>query len=253
MPVRTLVIAMACAVLTACSSPGSLGPDALAPTGEGRGSSAAKGDRSHDEGDKDGRKQGGGPKGSGNAETGGSGTDGSGGSGSGSPEAGPGGSGSDKGGTASAELTDRTGDTESSDDPPAYTDIVAAGIQGGPETIRLTITVSDPVPKRMPDADTVFSVDTTIDGKGKPYSVYADGTANGWTAYVSHDEKSRKLQNAFHIEGATTVIEVPWSVIGGQRRFRWSASTAWTRTTLTSTYFSFDEVPSGNGARYPGR
>jgi hypothetical protein len=247
---RELLVALLCAALTACSSPTTTEPDAVSSTDDGRGSPA--GDRSNDEekqsepGDK-------GSKGGDNGGTGGSGTGDAKGSGAGSDETEAGDPGSDKDSTASAALTDRVGDTESSEDPPAYTDIVAAGIQGGAETVRLTITVNDQVPKRMPDADTFFSVDTSIEGKGKPYSVYADGTANGWTAYVTHGGDTRKLPGAFHIEGDTTVIEVPWSVIGGQRRFRWSAETSWSRTTLTSTYYSFDEASRPNGARYPGR
>jgi hypothetical protein len=239
------------ATLTACSSGGTTGPDAISPTDEGGRSPADE--RSNDEGKQSERERGDeGSKGDNKGDAGDPGTGGSEASGAGSDETDPGGSASGKASTASAGLTDRIGDTESSEDPPAYTDIVAAGIEGSGQTLRLTITVNDQVPRRMPDADTFFSVDTTIDGEGKPYSVYADGTANGWTAYVSHDGESRKLPNVFHIEGATTVIEVPWNVIGGQRRFRWSAQTSWSRSTLTRTYYSFDEASRGNGARYPG-
>jgi hypothetical protein len=249
--VRKLMLVLLLATLTACSSGGTNGPDAIAPTDDGGRSRADE--RSPDEGKQSEREQDGkGSKGGGEGQPDGSGPGDSEGSGSGSGGTDLGDSGSSNGSTASVELTDGIGDTESSEDPPAYTDIVAAGVEGSSQTLRLTITVNDPVPRRMPDADTFFSVDTTIDGEGKPYNVYADGTANGWTAYVSHNEGSRKLQNAFRIDGSTTVIEIPWSVIGGQRRFRWSAATSWTRSTLTRTYYSFDEASRGNGARYPG-
>lgn len=153
--------------------------------------------------------------------------------------------------TASATVTDPAGDTQSSGETPPYTDIVEAGIRGHGRTVRLISTFRGAVPSRMSDGRTIMSVETTIRRSGRTYSVYADGDDDGWTAYISSRGETRRLEDAFSVSGATTRLEVPWTMIGGPGKLRWSASSSWTRTTLTDTYYAFDSAPEDSRARYP--
>jgi hypothetical protein len=154
--------------------------------------------------------------------------------------------------TGSAKVLDSTGDAEASGEAPAYTDIIEAAVRGRGRTLLLTVTLRGDVPARMPDDDTFMSVETLVDKGGREYSIYADADDDGWTAYITQRGDSRRLEEVFSFQGRTTAIEIPWGLIGGAGGFRWSANSAWTRTTLTNTYFAFDSAPDGNKARYPG-
>lgn len=153
--------------------------------------------------------------------------------------------------TASATVTDPAADTQSSGETPPYTDIIEAGIRGRGRTVRLITTFRGAVPPKMSDSSTIMSVETTIRRSGRTYSVYADGDDDGWTAYISSRGETRRLEDAFSVSGATTRLKIPWAMIGGPGKLRWSASSSWTRTTLTDTYYAFDSVPEDSRARYP--
>lgn len=153
--------------------------------------------------------------------------------------------------TGSARVTDPSGDADPSGEAPSYTDMVKAAVQGLGRTVRLTATFRGVVPQKMDDDDTFMSVEIKIHKGGRTYAVYADGNDEGWTAYLSERADNRRLEGAFSIEGETTVFEIPWGLIGGPGPFRWTARSAWTRTTLTNTLFAFDNAPEGKKARYP--
>jgi hypothetical protein len=91
-----------------------------------------------------------------------------------------------------------------------------------------------------------------LDMKGsEEHQIYALGGSDGWQADL---DNSGSFPGRFVIAGDSFVFELPWSRLGGAKRFRWESETAWTKkpsSPLGQTEFSFDRVPEFEPARFP--
>jgi len=152
---------------------------------------------------------------------------------------------------AVAFRSDPSGDTDRDGDPPAYTDIRRALLQGRGRTLRLTLRVDGPIDETLPEG-TDMTVNFRLDLRGDDdYQIYAVGGREGWRADPAN---SGRFPGRFLISGDRFVFELPWSALGGPARLRWEAETAWTRTPsglLAQTEFAFDRVPEYEAASYP--
>ena len=181
------------------------------------------------------------------------------------PTSGPGGSGSspDHGGekqpkrlgpppaAATAVRSDPSGDTDRSGEPPAYTDIRRAILQGAGRTLRLTLRVDGDIAETLAEGSDM-TVNFRLDLKGSnDHQIYAVGGRDGWRADL---DNSGRWPGRFAVAGDRFVFELDWSRLGGPARLRWEAESAWTKSPsnpLAQTEFAFDRVPEYEPAPYP--
>ena len=142
--------------------------------------------------------------------------------------------------------TDLRSDGDSFGETPGYSDITAAAIKGSERDLVFTLSVDGAIPTRMPDKDTSMTATFKLStGRGED-DLHLTGDADGWTARFG----DRSI-DAFAIRGDRFIVSLPWSLVGGGRRFDWVAQSAWTSSSSGSTYYYFDDAPDQGTATFP--
>jgi hypothetical protein len=137
---------------------------------------------------------------------------------------------------------------------PAYAEIVKASIVGLGEDFRMTLTLADAVPDRMPNDKThmivAFGITGTEESEG--YSFGAQATQEGWTAYAGgRDDGNGEFPGTFFIKGNAIELTVPWDYIAGPRAFEWYAASNWFSQLANQTHYRVDLAPSDGLAKFP--
>lgn len=153
---------------------------------------------------------------------------------------------------ATAAVTDPPSDAQKSGSPPSFAEIMAASVEGLGRSLRLTLALAGDVPEKMPDDKTFMIVAWNIGGdkKHKSMGFSAQADTEGWKVTAgSSTGEPKKFTGSFEIVKNRVVITIPWSFVGGPRRFEWSTASTWSSTSEGKSNSSADNIPN---ARFPG-
>lgn len=166
------------------------------------------------------------------------------------PDAGPRAGKQDPKRQATARVDDPPRDPEGEGDAPAYMDLTSVTLQRN-QGLLMTLRFAQDLPARMPDGQSnmLAGVDLRI-GK-EEISIYAEGSENGWRPRSSHSSPS-EFPGTLSRAGDTFVFQVSKSLVGDANRFTWYGHSSWTKSTLTSTDYAFDQAPDVQRGRFPG-
>lgn len=155
--------------------------------------------------------------------------------------------------TKRASLGDPPGDAQIAGEVPGYLDILGGVVEGaGPDGLRLILRMSGPVPETMPDDRTHLIIAWNLTGSKKATGAgfSAQAGSAGWVVSAAQGPDTVDFTGALAIDGNDVILTVPWSFIGGARRFEWSAAASWFSSSEdgTSSSSSADNITQG---RYP--
>lgn len=166
----------------------------------------------------------------------------------GSGDSGSSGSGADRTRAAAAVscADDMSGDTEGSGSTPAYTDLTRACVREQGSQLVLQATTAGAPPARMPDGGTNLAMGFEL---GRDVYVGIQSTGGGWSAYLTHGNGRRALAPP-RVVGREVQVVVPVAALDGARQVAWRMQSSWTRSTLVSTAYAFDEAPNGHASSF---
>lgn len=135
---------------------------------------------------------------------------------------------------------------------PGYADLLAIGIEDDGHSARITVRVASSPPDPMPDGEQMgVGVDLyRRDTAESDYQVYAQGTEDGWLAYLATPEGIVEYPGRFAMGGARLVFTVPWSSLDGIRGTRFSGYTDWDRERPVLNEVGADRAPARGTARF---
>lgn len=150
-------------------------------------------------------------------------------------------------------MADDVDDAFSAGEPPAYADVIAATVVGRGKVLQMTITFAEELPARTEeDEELIAALALREPGTEKSrWTFAARSSPLGWDAFKKARDKQRRLEDALSIRDGSVILRLPWTVIGGPRRFEWYANGSWARTGAAVKSFSFDLAPNGDVAAYP--
>jgi hypothetical protein len=81
------------------------------------------------------------------------------------------------------------------------------------------------------------------------YAFGAQGTQEGWKAYAGNQKqesgkRAQRFPGRLQVSGNRIVMTVPWSYVGGPRRFEWFSNSTWFSSVANTTHYSYDPVPN---------
>ncbi len=152
---------------------------------------------------------------------------------------------------ASACLSDRRGDLDSSGPAPAYVDLVRGCVREQGGVVSVEATAAGVLPPRTEGDNTHASIGFELTPpSGARIFVYADAGSGGWTAHLSRGNEQRELTDALTISGDRLRIDFPSSELGSARQLQWTLSSSWLESTLLSTSYAFDAAPEAGSAGF---
>lgn len=148
------------------------------------------------------------------------------------------------GGPVVSCLSDQTSDTTGDASPPGYADIVRSCVRSAGVGHTFETTVNGPIPSRMPRDDEHLNLGFALRSAAGETYVVAEGTSDGWTAYVTEGDGRRELSKAIAIDGSKLTITARLPDQGDASAMRWKAEASWLHSTLLKTSYAFDAAPS---------
>lgn len=153
----------------------------------------------------------------------------------------PGGQGSTT--TRLVQVEDAAGD---SGHDTAYADGVRLTVMETDDRAVITVDVAGDVPNPLPTNEVMgVGVDLfTGTSRESDHQVFADGSDEGWFAYLHTPRGIVEFPGQFRLGGQRMVFEIPWSALGNPRTGRVSAFADWSRGgEAARNPFSEDFVP----------
>jgi hypothetical protein len=147
-----------------------------------------------------------------------------------------------------AIVTDLVGDLEGDDEAPRYADLKHVLLRSEADSFVARLTFAARLPRRMPDEQTAMLTSIDTQRGDREVSIYAEVSSRGWRA---HTDASSKFPGTLAVEGATVTMRVPHSLVG--RKFDWYSHASWTRSSLVTTFYSFDFAPDDQKGKFPSR
>lgn len=141
-------------------------------------------------------------------------------------------------------LSDPTADTTGEASPPGYADIVRACVRTAGADVKFETTVNGAIPSRMPREDEHLNLGFELRSAAGETYVVAEGTSDGWTAYITEGDGRRELSKAIAIDGRKLTITARLPDQGDMNALRWKAEASWLHSTLLKTSYAFDAAPS---------
>lgn len=141
-------------------------------------------------------------------------------------------------------LSDPTADTTGEASPPGYADIVRACVRTAGAGVKFETTVNGAIPSRMPREAEHLNLGFELRSAAGETYVVAEGTSDGWTAYLTEGDGRRELPKAISIDGGKLTITARLPHQGDPSAMRWKAEASWLHSTLLKTSYAFDAAPS---------
>ena len=152
-------------------------------------------------------------------------------------------------GQASGEVvvvSDEKGKATARGNVPGYVQITEAEVRGAPLQLTFLVTLARRVPPAVGGAETVRLTVGILADDGTRYSLYAQGSQDGWAAYAVGGEEG-PFPGELEIDGRRVTFEMPRSYFGGVPSFRWLVNVAYSEANA----YGFDALPESGYARFP--
>jgi hypothetical protein len=148
---------------------------------------------------------------------------------------------------------------------PQYAEALEASIEGLGKNFRITLTYAADMPQQMPDKNTFMVVATAmVRNEDESYAFGARATQSGWEAYAGSkkqqsSDRPPKFPGTFEVSGSRIVMTIPWTYVGGAKRFQWFTNSTWFSRVANQAQYSYDPIPnqrknkksSASMAKYP--
>ena len=147
-------------------------------------------------------------------------------------------------------VSDRTGDAGLQ--TPAYADLTDTHIIEIGTTARVVVDLAADLPGRLPAGEVMgVGVDLYTGGATESdYQLFADGSSEGWLAYLQGPNGFVRYPGSFLVGGRRMVFELPWSSLGNLRLGRFGAFADWSRRATPLNTAGQDHAPDGGTAAF---
>lgn len=135
---------------------------------------------------------------------------------------------------------------------PAYSDLLGVTVAEQGSTAIVTVDVGGSIPGQLGNGEVMgLGVDLFLSSSGESdYQLFADGSREGWFAYLHGPGGFAAYQGAFRLAGSRMVFEVPWSALGDARGGTFSSFVDWSRKATPINETGEDHAPNGAGASF---
>jgi len=153
------------------------------------------------------------------------------------------GGGSPTGPRTLAGVTDASGDAGLQ--APDHADLAAVTVIDTGRRARIVVDAMAPFPNRLADGEVMGLGVDLFRGAGteSDYQVFADGSSEGWFAYLQTPQGFVSFPGSFLIGGRRMVFEVPWQALGRIRAGRVSAFLDWSKRAVPLNQVGQDRAP----------
>lgn len=110
---------------------------------------------------------------------------------------------------------------------------------------RIVVDAGAPFPERLADGEVMGLGVDLFRGAGSEsdYQVFADGSSEGWFAYLQTPRGFVSFPGSFLIGGRRMVFEVPWPALGRIRGDNFSAFLDWSKRAVPLNQSGQDRAP----------
>lgn len=129
---------------------------------------------------------------------------------------------------------------------PPYVDVVRVSVEDNGSAARVVVDVAGALPARLA-ADEVAGVGVDLyvgDRLTSDYQLFADGSSEGWFAYLYAEGNIVRYPGSFAVGGSRMVFEVPWTTIGERSVARFSAFYDWSKDAVPVNRVGEDHAPT---------
>ncbi|HVE47494.1 MAG TPA: hypothetical protein VNA57_12210 [Acidimicrobiales bacterium] len=129
---------------------------------------------------------------------------------------------------------------------PPYVDVVRVSIEDDGSRARVVVDVAGALPQQLP-ADEVAGVGVDLyvgDRPSSDYQVFADGSPDGWFAYLYAEGDLVRYPGSFALGGSRMVFELPWNTVGDRAVARFSAFYDWSKDAVPVNRVGEDHAPA---------
>ena len=129
---------------------------------------------------------------------------------------------------------------------PGYVQITEAEVRGAPLQLTFLVTLARRVPPAVGGAETVRVTVGILAEDGTRYSLYAQGSQDGWAAYAVGG-KEGPFPGELEVDGRRVTFHMPRDYFDSVPSFRWLVNVAYSKANA----YGFDALPESGYARFP--
>ena len=157
--------------------------------------------------------------------------------------------GSDPVGSTSTEVvrvTDEMGKATSRGDVPSYAEISQAEVRGTLDELTFHIVLAGRIPASIGRSETARVTVGILAENGDRYSLYAQGSQDGWAGYAVGGEAG-PFPGELEVKQRRMTLSMPRDHFGSLPSFRWLVNVAFSK----GNAYGFDALPDEGYARFP--
>jgi hypothetical protein len=148
-----------------------------------------------------------------------------------------------------ASVTDRTGDAGL--EAPPYDDFTSLRVEENGSHARFTVEFAANMPPVLADGEVMgIGIDVYRGGRESDYQVFADGSDEGWLAYLHVGRNFVRYEGTFELGANRLVFTVPWSAIGGRQAGEVAAFADWSQEGTLLNKAGQDKAPDRTKAAF---
>ena len=127
---------------------------------------------------------------------------------------------------------------------PPYDDLISLRIDDNGTSVRFTVEFTGAVPAQLPQGEIMgVGVDVFHGQKESSFQVFAEGSVQGWLAYLQVGEDFVKYPGTFELAGNKLVFAVPWADVGGRKAGSMAAFADWSKEGAVLASVGADKAP----------
>lgn len=143
-------------------------------------------------------------------------------------------------------VTDERGRATARGKVPRYAQIHEVEVRGEPERLTFHVTLAGRIPRKIGAAETARLTVGVLTDDGTRYSLYAQGSQDGWAAYAVGGEAG-PYPGGLEVRGRRITFRMPRDYFGAIPVFRWLTNIAYNK----GDAYGFDVLPEEGYARFP--
>jgi hypothetical protein len=143
-------------------------------------------------------------------------------------------------------VTDERGKATARGEAPRYAQIHEVEVRGDAARLVFHVTLGGRIPPKIGASETARLTVGLLTDDGTRYSLYAQGSQDGWAAYAVGGEAG-PYPGDLEVRGRTITFRMPRDYFGAIPAFRWLTNVAYNK----GDAYGFDVLPEEGYARFP--
>ena len=143
-------------------------------------------------------------------------------------------------------VTDERGRATARGEVPRYAQSHEVEVRGDPARLTFHVTLAGRIPPKIGAAETARLTVGVLTDDGTRYSLYAQGSQDGWAAYAVGGEAG-PYPGDLEVRGRRITFRMPRDYFGAIPVFRWLTNIAYNK----GDAYGFDVLPEEGYARFP--